>query len=82
MSVNQVVSNIQKRVRDDGFLWTSRNGNLHKSLDDLKQLPPAQRGEALSKLSDADLKELAGDVNATGIFGASGLSHDEKTRSV
>ena len=78
MSVNQVVSNIQKRVRDDGFLWTSRNGNLHKSLDDLNQLPPAQRGEALSKLSDADLKELAGDVNATGIFGASGLSHDEK----
>jgi hypothetical protein len=78
MTVTQTVSDIQTRTRNDGFLGTSRNGNLHETVQDLKDLTPQERGQALSKLTDADLKELAGDVNANGILGANGLSNDEK----
>ena len=78
MNVTETVSTIQTRTRDDGFLGTSRNGNLKDTVQDLKNLTPADRGEALAKLKDADLQELADDVNAGGIFGANGLSNDEK----
>ncbi|MFD1711162.1 hypothetical protein FVQ98_13560 [Ottowia sp. GY511] len=78
MTVSETVSTIQTRTRDDGFLGTSRNGNLKDTVQDLKNLSPAERGEALSMFTDDDLKEIANDVNAGGIFGASGLSNDEK----
>lgn len=78
MTVSETVSTIQTRTRDDGFLGTSRNGNLKDTVQDLKNLSPTERGEALSKFTDDDLKEIANDVNAGGIFGASGLSNDEK----
>ena len=78
MSVTETVSTIQTRTRDDGFWGTSRNSNLKDTVQDLKGLTPTERGEALGKLTDDDLGELAHDVNAGGIFGASGLSNDEK----
>ena len=78
MTVSETVSTIQTRTRDDGLFGTSRNGNLKDTVQDLKNLSPAERGEALSKFTDDDLKEIAKDVNANGIFGASGLSNDEK----
>ena len=74
----QVAQNIRERVHDDGFLGTARNQNVKQSVQDLKDLSPAERNEAVAKLTDADLKELADDVNARGAFGAAGLSADEK----
>ncbi len=74
----QTAYNIQSRSLDDGILGVSRNGNLHKTLDELRQLPPGERKGVLTNLSNAALNELASDVNAAGILGAGGLSHDEK----
>ena len=74
----QTACNIQSRSLDDGILGVSRNGNLHKTLDELRQLPPGEREGVLTNLSNAALNELASDVNAAGILGAGGLSHDEK----
>ncbi|MGP1426008.1 MAG: hypothetical protein ACTTKK_08160, partial [Ottowia sp.] len=74
----QTAYNIQSRSLDDGILGVSRNGNLHKTLDELRQLPPGEREGVLTNLSNAALNELASDVNAAGILGAGGLSHDEK----
>lgn len=74
----QTAYNIQSRSLDDGILGASRNGNLHKTLDELRQLPPGEREGVLTNLSNAALNELASDVNAAGILGAGGLSHDEK----
>ena len=74
----QTAYNIQSRSLDDGILGVSRNGNLHKTLDELRQLPPGEREGVLTNLSDTALNELASDVNAAGILGAGGLSHDEK----
>ena len=34
----QTAYNIQSRSLDDGILGVSRNGNLHKTLDELRQL--------------------------------------------
>ncbi len=78
MSVTETVSTIQSRTRDDGFWGTSRNENVKQTVQDLKELTPTERGEALGKLTDDDLSELASDANANGIFGANGLSNDEK----
>lgn len=78
MTVAETVSNIQSRTRDDGWLGTSRNEHLHQSVKDLKDLTPAERAEAMKTFTDEDLKELASDVNSGGIFGANGLSNDEK----
>ncbi len=74
----QTAYNIQSRSLDDGILGVSRNGNLHKTLDELRQLPSGEREGVLTNLSNAALNELASDVNAAGILGAGGLSHDEK----
>ena len=74
----QTAYNIQSRSLDDGILGVSRNGNLHKTLDELRQLPPGEREGVLTNLSNAALNELASDVNAAGILGSGGLSHDEK----
>jgi len=74
----QTACNIQSRSLDDGILGVSRNGNLHKTLDELRQLPSGEREGVLTNLSNAALNELASDVNAAGILGAGGLSHDEK----
>lgn len=74
----QTACNIQSRSLNDGILGTSRNGNLHKTLDELRQLPPGEREGVLTNLSNAALNELASDVNAAGILSAGGLSHDEK----
>lgn len=78
MSVTETVSTIQSRTRDDGFLSTSRNSHLKQTVQDLKGLTPTERGEALGKFTNDDLHEIANDVNASGIFGADGLSNDEK----
>lgn len=78
MTVSETVSTIQTRTRDDGLFGTSRNGNLKDTVQDLKNLSPTERGEALSKFTDDDLKEIASDVNSGGILGAGGLSNDEK----
>lgn len=73
-----VTEDIQQRTHDDGFLWLSRNSNLHQTLDDFKDLSAAERNEVVSRLADNDLRELASDVNSKGAFGASGFSADEK----
>lgn len=76
--VAQVAKNIQTRTHDDGFAWLNRNSNLKQTIQDFKNLSPEERNQVVSRLSDADLKELADDVNATGLGGANGLSADEK----
>lgn len=73
-----VTRNIQQRTHNDGFLWLNRNGHLKETIQDFKNLTPAERNEVASRLSDADLQELADDVNANGVGGANGLSADEK----
>ena len=72
-----VTRNIQQRTHNDGFLWLNRNGHLKETIQDFKNLTPAERNEVASRLSDADLQELADDVNANGVGGANGLSADE-----
>lgn len=74
----QAADRIRGLTRDDGFLGTSRNGNMHEVRDTLHALRPEERNAAVSKLSDADLEALADDVNSGGVFGAQGLSADEK----
>lgn len=76
--VAQVAKNIQTRTHDDGFAWLNRNSNLKQTIQDFNNLSPEERNQVVSRLSDADLKELADDVNATGLGGANGLSADEK----
>ena len=72
-----VTRNIQQRTHNDGFLWLNRNGQPKETIQDFKNLTPAERNEVASRLSDADLQELADDVNANGVGGANGLSADE-----
>lgn len=76
--IDTVTRNIQQRTHDDGFLWLGRNGNLKQTIADFKNLSPAERNQVSQKLTDADLQELADDVNASGLGGANGLSADEK----
>ena len=76
--VAAVTQNIQQRTHDDGFLWQSRNDNLKQTVQDVKDLTADERNEVVSRLSDADLQELADDVNASGLGGANGLSVDEQ----
>lgn len=76
--VAQVAKNIQTRTHDDGFAWLNRNSNLKQTIQDFKNLSPEERNQVASRLSDADLKALADDVNAIGLGGANGLSADEK----
>lgn len=76
--VAEVTRNIRNRTHDDGFAWLKRNENLKQTLQDFKDLTPAERDAVVSRLNDADLKELADDVNAMGLGGANGLSADEK----
>ncbi|MFD1711484.1 hypothetical protein FVQ98_12225 [Ottowia sp. GY511] len=76
--VAAVTNNIQQRTHDDGFLWLSRNGNLKETVKDFKGLTTDERNQVVEGLTDADLQELADDVNANGVGGANGLSADEK----
>jgi len=79
--VDDAVHKIQDLTHDDGFWGTSRNAHMHQARDILSGktgLTPAEVDQVVSKLSDDDLHSLAGDVNSGGIFGAQGLSSDEK----
>lgn len=76
--VDNAVSQIQDLTREDGLLGTSRNANMHSVADTIGDLSPAELDATVSKLSDADLKGLAEDINAGGVLGAQGLSADEK----
>src|ERR1700761_8573674 len=79
LSVDQAASQIHQLVSDEGFLGTSRNDNMHAVRKLLGQFNAGDEDKLVSKLSDADLKKLAGNVNHGGIFGAQGLSGGEKT---
>jgi hypothetical protein len=55
-----------------------RNDSLKQTVRELKDLSKDERNAAIGQISDADLRALADDVNASGLFGASGLSADER----
>lgn len=76
--VAAVTRNIQQRTHNDGILWLDRNSHLKETVNDFRNLTADERNQVVSDLSDADLQELADDVNASGIGGANGLSADEK----
>ena len=76
--VDDAVNKIRDLTGDDGFLGTGRNDHMHEVADTLGGLSPAERNAVVSKLSDGDLKGLAEDFNAGGVFGHQGLSADEK----
>lgn len=76
--VDAAVSQIQDLTREDGLLGTSRNANMQSVADTIGSLAPAELDATVSKLSDADLKGLAEDINAGGVLGAQGLTADEK----
>jgi hypothetical protein len=78
LTVDQAAQKIHNLVQDDGFWGTSRNDHMHEVRNLLKQYSPADANAIVSKLSEGDLKGLAEDVNSGGIFGAQGLSGDEK----
>ena len=67
--VDDAVNKIRGLTGDDGFLGTSRNDHMHDVADTLGGLSPAERNAVVSKLSDGDLKGLAEDFNAGGVFG-------------
>ena len=77
-AVDQAARDIHDRLHDQGFLGTSRNDHLHEIQHTLDRLPAGERNQVIAKLSDADLKSWSGNINASGILGAEGLSHDEK----
>ncbi|MCK9688119.1 hypothetical protein [Scleromatobacter humisilvae] len=78
LTVDQAAGKIHQLVGDEGFLGTSRNDNMQSVRKLLGQFGPADEDKIVAKLSDADLKKLAGNVNHGGIFGAQGLDGGEK----
>lgn len=74
----EVARNVSQRVHNDGFLGLDRNDNLKQTVHELKDLSKDERNAAIGQISDTDLRALADDVNASGLFGASGLSADER----
>ena len=74
----EVARNVSQRVHNDGFLGLGRNDNLKQTVRELKDLSKDERNAAIGQISDADLRALADDVNASGLCGASGLSADER----
>jgi hypothetical protein len=77
-TIDPAAEKIRSLVRDDGVFGTSRNEHLHQIDGVLNAAPPADVNRIVSKLGDDDLKQWAGDINSGGIFGAQGLSGDEK----
>ena len=78
-STDQIAASVHDLVNDEGFWGTAHNSHLHQINDLLKNLPPAEADQVLSKLSSGDLNKWASEVNGGGIFGARGLAQDEKT---
>ena len=78
MTVDQAAQKIQSLVHDDGFLGTSRNDHVHEIQKVLGGFSPADVNKIVGKLGSEDLKGWAGDINHGGVFGAQGLSGDEK----
>lgn len=74
----EVARNVSQRVHNDGFLGLGRNDSLKQTVRELKDLSKDERNAAIGQISDTDLRALADDVNASGLFGASGLSADER----
>ena len=78
ITVDQAAQKIHSLVSDDGFFGTSRNDHMHEINKLLKQFSASDVDAIVGKLSDGDLKGWASDINSGGIFGAQGLSGDEK----
>jgi hypothetical protein len=78
MTVDQAAARIRQLVNDDGTLGTARNEHLHQVNAVLAQFSAADVRQIIGKLSDADLREWASDANSGGLFGAQGLSSDER----
>lgn len=76
--VEYAIDVIRDRTSNDGFLGTSRNGNMHEINFVLEQLTPAQVSDVISQLSDGELRAWASDINSGGILGAQGLNGAEK----
>ena len=78
LNVDQAAQKIQSLVKDDGFLGTSRNEHLHEVQKVLSGFSGGDVNKIIGKLSADDLKGWAGDINHGGVFGAQGLSGDQK----
>src|SRR5688500_16589659 len=77
-SVDAVTSRIRKLIGDDGFLGTARNDHMQDVRELLKGLSPGAANQVISKVNGSELRELASDISSGGLFGAQGLSKDEK----
>ncbi|MED5619765.1 hypothetical protein [Ideonella sp. BN130291] len=78
LTVDQSAEKIHSLVNDDGFLGHNRNDHVKQVAEIFKQASAADSNAIAAKLSDDDLRELAGDVNSGGILGTQGLSGGEK----
>jgi len=76
--VDDAAQKIHSLLADQGLFGTSRNEHLHQVQEVLDGFSAADKSRIVAKLSEEDLAAWAGNVNANGIFGAGGLSHDEK----
>jgi hypothetical protein len=77
--INGAVAQIHQDLGGQGFLGHDRNSHMQNAADTLKSLSPAERNAVVSKLSDSDLKSLAGNMDHGGFAGMQGLSSDQKT---
>ncbi|MCW7536915.1 hypothetical protein OOT46_03480 [Aquabacterium sp. A7-Y] len=69
---------IDKKLHDEGWLDDVTHEELRDINKELGKLPPQQRNDVISKMSDEQLKTWADEVDSNGIFGAGGLSDGEK----
>jgi hypothetical protein len=78
-TVDAAAQKIHTLVGDDqGFLGTDRSDHMHEVRDLLGQYGPADEDRIIAKLSDADLKALAGGAGHDGFWGRQGLDEGEK----
>lgn len=76
--VDGAVNAIRKKLDDSGWFNDITHGELRDINKELAKLTPAQRQEAISKLSDDDLRKWGGESNSGAIFGMGGLDDGEK----
>lgn len=79
--VEEAANRIRELTHSDGFLGTDRNSHMHevrRILSGDTGLSLQEINQVVSRLSDSDLRSIAGDIDSGGILGAQGLSSDEK----
>ena len=78
LSSSSAVSEIEKKLDESGWFSDVTHQDLLDINNILKQLPPQQTNEVISKLSHESLSKWAEEISSNGIFGTGGLSADER----